>query len=950
MSRGWIFKPTHCANSERECLVKNLLHALLSTFRTHVKPPLHRSPVCGLLVPRWPASLFHVLSWSAIERRAAWQIFALFGLLLGASPAQAIDYTFPGALPVGCVDNANGAYSCSALTLAAGDTVTLLMPKPVTITFNGAFTTGAGVQINTGGATSDLKLVVNGAVTLGANSTLNATLQTLGAGDVTIAAGSRVSGNVSTETGFVGLGAPSTVGGNISTLNGYVVLGAFAQVGGSVSTLREGYVVLGASANIGGSVSVSGAGYVTTGDSATVGGSISTVSDAVTVGANSKVGGSIAVSQTGAVTLGASASVGGNISTEVGATSVGANGTVGGQIAMNVTGAITIGAGGRVYAVCCYGTDSSCLTDGSGVTPGPLVCVVAVPTNFDCLETGATYNNLVRNPSARNPLFTKLAGTSFTFDVVALKGDGTIQTSYAAGSNKSVRLELVDGSGATACASRAAIIPAGSQSLTFVSGHAGRQAASMSVTNAYENLRCRVTDSTQSPSIVGCSADNFSIRPSAVILLTSASAAAPSAASTPAIKANANFTLTTTTRTGGIYAGSLRLDTGKLTAQNPAQDTMMQSGGAVGVLSPLSLAANTSANAAYSEVGYLYLAPGAYRDDIFTAVDSATGDCISSTANDNNLTDTLIGNQYGCSIGNRNSASFGRFYPDHFAISAPVLTAACTASMAFSYFGQDGFTTAFTLQAQNAVGGITQNYAGVFAKLNLTNYASYGFSAAPLPAGSSLASSAISPSGNWGNGVASVLVKHQISRPTTPVVETLIALGAAPFDAEVRAVAAASVGSPTRLRYGRLQMKNAYGSELLALPVPLEAQYWSVGGYYVTNTDDSCTRVPASSIVMGNYLKQLSACETQISPLGNVSLLAGKLPGAGLVFSRPGTGNAGSVDLSINVSASTSGNTCVGPIESAATAANMPWFGANPGARATFGVYKNSLIYQRENY
>lgn len=877
-------------------------------------------------------------------------MLALLGLWLVASPASAIGYTFPGALPGGCVDNANGAYTCGALTLAANDTVTISSPKPATITFNGAFTTGAGVLINSGGVTSDLKLIVNGAVTLGASSILNADLQTLGAGDVTIAAGSTVSGNVATETGFVGLGAPATVGGNISTVNGYVVLGAFAQVGGSVSTLREGYIVLGASANISGSATVSGVGYVTTGDSATIGGSISTVSDAVTVGANSRVGGSIAVSQTGAVTLGASASVGGNISTEIGATSVGANGTVGGQIAMNVTGAITIGAGGKVYAVCCYKRDASCVTDGSGFTPGPLVCVVEVPANFDCLETGASYTNLLGNAGARNPLYTKLAGTSFNFDVVALKADGTIQTNYAGTTNKSVSLELVDGAGATACASRAAVSPAAIQSLTFASGNAGRKAATMNIPNAYANVRCRVTDASQSPNVVGCSADNFSIRPSAVTLLTSANATAPSAASMPAIKANANFTLIATTRTGGSYTGSLRLDTAKLTAQKPTQDTLLQSGGVVGVLSPSTLAANTSVSAAYSEVGHLYLAPGAYRDDTFTAVDSASGDCITSTTNDNNLTDTLIGSQYGCSIGNRSSVSFGRFYPDHFAIIAPLLTAACTVNTAFSYFGQDGFVTAFTLQAQNAAGGVTQNYAGVFAKLDLTNYSNYGFSAAPLPAGSSLASSATAPSGNWGSGVASVLAKHQISRPITPAVETLITLGAAPFDTEVRAGPAVTVGSPTRLRYGRLQMKNAYGSELLALPVPLEAQYWSGGGYYVTNTDDSCTVIPATSIVMSHYLKRLNACETQISPTGNVALRAGKLPGAGLVLSRPGPGNAGSVDLTLNVSATPTGNTCVGTTESAATAANAPWFGSNPAARATFGIYKSTLIYQRENY
>jgi MSHA biogenesis protein MshQ len=105
-----------------------------------------------------------------------------------------------------------------------------------------------------------------------------------------------------------------------------------------------------------------------------------------------------------------------------------------------------------------------------------------------------------------------------------------------------------------------------------------------------------------------------------------------------------------------------------------------------------------------------------------------------------------------------------------------------------------------------------------------------------------------------------------------------------------------------------------------------------------------------ASISMGNYLKQLNACETQLTPVGNVTLLAGRLPGAGLVLTKPGLNNGGSVDLAINVSAIPAGNTCVGAAQSAATAANMPWFGPNQASRATFGIYRAPIIYRRENY
>jgi len=887
----------------------------------------------------------------ALAPRNAWRLLGAVALLSGALPAYAIQYAFPGNLPTGCVDNAGGNYQCEALTLAAYDTITFGAPKPVTLTVRGAFTGGVSVAVNSGGQAADLMLVVYGAITLGANSTLNAVVQTLGAGSVTIGAGSTIVGSLSTQTGFVAVGASSLVEGNINTVTGYVTLGAEAIVSGAVSTLNQGYVVLGALAQVRDSVTVNGGGYVTLGDSAKVGGSISTVSDAITLGANSVVGGSALVSETGAVTLGAGSRVDGNINTQTGATTVGAGGIVGGQISMNGTGAITLEDRARVYAVCCHKNDASCLIDNSGLTPGPQICVSATAVNFDCLETGASYQNVAANPGARNPIFTKLAGTAFTLDIAAINDDGSLATTYTSGSGEALKLELVEGSASTACASRVAVAPPLSPALTFASSDRGRKTVTLSAGRVYSNLRCRVTDSSRSPSTVGCSGDNFAVRPLGVTLTASATATAPSAKSLPVVAAGANFSLSTSTPANLGYGGTLNLDTAKLTAQSTAQDATVQGGGVLGVLTPSTLVADAGAtNATYSEVGYLYVAPGAYRDDLLTLVDNAKGDCIADTTNDQNLSDTLINGKYGCSIGNRTALTLGRFVPHYLEVTAPVLTAACAVSTAFSYFGQDGFTTAFTLTAKNSANATTRNYTGAFARFDLTSYRGYDFKATPLPAGSVLTRSAIAPSGTWGQGVARVSAKHQVSRPAAPTPETLIAVTAAPSDGEASTRANTVVGPQVRLRFGRLQMKNAYGSELLSLPVPLEAQHWMAGGYYVTNTDDSCTVIPASSIVMTNYVKQLVACDTQLSTTGGATLQAGKLPGAGLVLSRPNAGHQGSVDLQLNVTAQPYGASCVRPAASLATAANMPWFGANPVARAAFGIYKSRLIYSRENY
>ncbi len=149
-------------------------------------------------------------------------------------------------------------------------------------------------------------------------------------------------------------------------------------------------------------------------------------------------------------------------------------------------------------------------------------------------------------------------------------------------------------------------------------------------------------------------------------------------------------------------------------------------------------------------------------------------------------------------------------------------------------------------------------------------------------------------------------------------------------------------------RYGRLRLGNAYGSELLDLPIPLEAQYWDAGGYYVSNAGDSCTSFNVSSIILAGFTQNLAACETQLAPSGSQTLVGGRLP---LRLTRPGANNDGSVNLVLNVGAAAAGSTCVTGAATPATAANMPWFGnTNPTGRASFGVYKTPLIFRRENY
>jgi MSHA biogenesis protein MshQ len=77
-------------------------------------------------------------------------------------------------------------------------------------------------------------------------------------------------------------------------------------------------------------------------------------------------------------------------------------------------------------------------------------------------------------------------------------------------------------------------------------------------------------------------------------------------------------------------------------------------------------------------------------------------------------------------------------------------------------------------------------------------------------------------------------------------------------------------------------------------------------------------------------------------------------------LTKPGAGNNGSVDLTVDLTAPAAGTTCV-PASSPVTTANKPWllgnwgtttYTADPTGRATFGLFKSAdeFIYLREVY
>ncbi len=171
---------------------------------------------------------------------------------------------------------------------------------------------------------------------------------------------------------------------------------------------------------------------------------------------------------------------------------------------------------------------------------------------------------------------------------------------------------------------------------------------------------------------------------------------------------------------------------------------------------------------------------------------------------------------------------------------------------------------------------------------------------------------------------------------------------------------AANVCSATRLvegakvRFGRLWLGNAYGSERQSLSLPYETQFWN-GFAFVRNALDSCTALTTANVGVGNYQNSVNATNPPVGAIG----LGAFASGAGTItLSAPNV--AGSVDVVTRLNPTLA--MCPAwapdyPTGTATTADHLRgrWCGASfdrdAVARATFGIArKNRQIYLREGY
>jgi len=582
---------------------------------------------------------------------------------------------------------------------------------------------------------------------------------------------------------------------------------------------------------------------------------------------------------------------------------------------------------------------------------------------------------------------TKIAGTTINLHMIAVNAAKTAIDTTFTGTVKVEVLNASNNSGAldaNACRSTWTVIQTLSPDPAFIAGDLGRKAISFTQANSYPNVRLRISYPTTSPTLIGCSTDNFAIRPNTFTSYSVTDATWTTAGTTRTLnnttvpggtvhKAGQPFTVRATAVNG---AGSPATTTNYTGAPTPtltdcgASSACPSTPGTVTLGSSFVAGVLTANTASYSEVGSFSMQ---LVDSSFASVDASDG----STTTERNITSSVI--------------SVGRFVPDNFAVALNTPSFGTTCG-SFTYVGEKfNYATVpvITVTARNFAGSTTTLYTGALWQITSASLTgkSYTWATGTLDISGITGTDPGIDSTTPGAGVGTLTFRTPsfflagtgffFSR-TTPV---------APFDAEISlainvidADAVSYASNPARfgqatagngiafssgksMRFGRLVIRNANGTQLLPLPVRVEAQYWSGAptNAFITNTLDNCTSIASANDAMANYTGNLSGsptCETAISGGGALSM--GRRT---LLLAAPGSGNNGSVNLTVNLGAAASGSTCTtqGGAPGSATTANLPhlqgnWTGVNydqnPTARATFGVSRGAdeVIFVRENF
>lgn len=312
---------------------------------------------------------------------------------------------------------------------------------------------------------------------------------------------------------------------------------------------------------------------------------------------------------------------------------------------------------------------------------------------------------------------------------------------------------------------------------------------------------------------------------------------------------------------------------------------------------------------------------------------------------------TLTGIVFDNSATPTRNAIVGRFYPDHFTLTASSILAACAAG-GFTYMDQPKLSISFTIAARNKADNTASNY----------NSATYSAGTVSMVAennnnGVDLSTRLSAATGTWAAGIFSFSSSSntfsRLAAPDGPYEALQIGIKVTDMDGPVITsrdmdpttstvctsvtCTGKAIGAATKVRFGRVRTANAAGSELLPLPMFLRAEYWSNG--FIKNTDDNCTQIPVPLAASGLVFYPITT-KNQLPSGGTTASINGIGSGSGTIstasdyqlrLTAPGGNKYGYVDVQLNA---------------------PPWlqYGGHPRtARATFGKSRTGPgIYMRE--
>jgi hypothetical protein len=833
----------------------------------------------------------------------------------------------------------------------------------INTTVNGTVTTNGTISLSGGSVSGNVTgrngiTSTNATVFGGAVSSTNGSISfsggsvagnVSGANGVTSTNATVFAGTISATNGPISLSGGS-VAGNVSS-NCCSIITNNTNLGNGATSSRNTVQITGGT--IAGTISSSGGDGIIISNVTMTSGSISTTKVPIVI-SNSSIGTSSAVDITS------------NNTVTISDSTITGNVTAG-----NWSGALSINSSSTIYGVCTSDSNSNI-----SPTDYPHCVMGGAASSFSAIDEAYGTSPAVQSYLSGH-IYTKLVGIAFKLDVAAIDNQQIVNT-YAADANKNVTIKLVDNSDGVCilnssaanycnavCTAKAAVA---SQQLTFTSANSGqRQSGNFTINSAYRNLAVVMSDGVAT----ACSTDAFSVRPQKFTLSTTA-ALNPA---TNKLAAGEDFNLTADPGVTIGYTGTPAVNTASVVdhatpTPNAVHSALIWNDSTPGAAAssgfPQAVGGSASNNFQYNDVGTITFNADAVTDAAYTGIDQSSNDCITgSTSN------TASSGKFGCTIGSLALGPLGRFHPHHFAVNAS-FSPGCAGG--FTYMDHDALQIILNSTAQSKTDTTLTRYVSpastavpvatldveLLNGANATNLLSR-LSQPPVPerswAGGSYtadgtyrfdARNAILPI--MDGAYDSLKIRTTITDATDSVKITKFNGGSV--------TAVSSIDSPTtRVRFGRLWLGNAYGSELLDLPVPFKIEYYAgAASGWQSNALDTCTPIANSNFRFSfppDTANNLAACGTAIT-------VTGTAPNYKLILAKPG--NTGWADVTFNLGTSAIGNACtaVGIAGGPDVPANMPWLQFdwkgtgldNPTIRATFGIYKGNskFIYIRELY